>query len=62
MLVPNFVEEVDLALRRKQRDGQRMDRRVAPSLVVEAALSLEVIEVGRVGLAAPEVHVRDFEV
>jgi len=37
-------------------------RRVAPSLVVEPAFAIEVLEVLRVRLAAPEVEVPDFEV
>jgi hypothetical protein len=39
-----------------------VDGRVAPALVVEAASGLEVIEIGRVGFAAPEVKVADLEV
>lgn len=46
----------------KQPSANRVNRRISPALVVEAAGGLKVLKVGRIGLAAPEVEVADLEI
>lgn len=58
----NVLEPMDLALVEEERRGDGVDGGVAPALVVEAAGLLEVVEVGRVRLGAPEAQVSDLEV
>jgi hypothetical protein len=53
---------VNTILGKEKRGRDAVDWRVAPSLVVKAARGLEMVEVGLVGLAAPEVHIRNLEV
>lgn len=60
--VANFLEIVDLVLVLKERDGDRMHRRISPSFVEEPALLVEEVEVGLVGLASPEVHVGNLKI
>ena len=62
MSVSNIVEEVDLIFAREEGGADGMNRRVAPSLVVEPALGIEVLEELAVRLAAPEVEVSDLEI
>jgi hypothetical protein len=62
VLVPDRREEVEFRLGQEQRRGEGVHGRVAPALVVEAALCIEELEVGLVGRRAPEVKVGNLEV
>lgn len=55
MGVSDIVKEVYLLLLQHQRCCYRMDRRVAPSLVEEAAFLIKMIEIVEVGLGAEPV-------
>jgi hypothetical protein len=62
VVVCNVVEEMDLLLLQHQRRGQRMDRRIAPTLVEETTGVVEGLEVVDVLLGAEPVQVADLEV
>jgi hypothetical protein len=61
-LVADLVEDVDAIFGKEERGCDAVHRRVAPALVVETTLRIEVVEVGLVCLAAEEVHVCDLEI
>ena len=52
----------NLFLLREERGADGVHGRVAPALVVESALLVEVLEELHVGLAPPEVQVANLEV
>lgn len=62
VVVGDVVEEVDLVLLEHQAGGDGVHGRVAPALVEEAAVAVEVVEVVDVGPAAQPVEVADLEV
>ena len=58
----NLIKELNLLPLREQRGRDRVHGRVAPSLVVEPAALVEVVEEGGVRGPAPELEVGDLEV
>ena len=62
MPIPDIPKEVYRGLGREERDGDGVHGRVAPSLVVEPAALVEVVEEGGVRRSAPELEVGDLEV
>ena len=62
MPVSNVTKEVDLLLVREQSCTNAMHRCVTPSLVVESAFLVQIVEELGVRLSAPEVEVADLEV
>lgn len=60
--VPNVREEVKLVLRCEQSSADGVNWCVAPTLVVEAACLVEVVEEFAIGFASPEVEVANLEV
>jgi hypothetical protein len=56
MSVPDVVKEVDLLLLGEQCRTDGMNRRIAPSLIVEATGVVKVLEEVHVRLGAPEVE------
>ena len=62
MPIPHILEEMRLLLPRGQRGRDGMHGRVAPPLVVEPAVRVEVLEERGVGGGAPEGLVGYFEV
>ncbi len=57
MSVPDVVEEVDLVFPREQSRPDRVDRCIAPSLVVETARFVQMFEELHIRLRSPEVQV-----
>lgn len=53
---------MDFALVLKETEGDAVHWRVAPSLIEEAARTIEVLEVVLIRLRAPEVHVADLKI
>lgn len=62
MSVPNVREKVNLILRCEQGSTDRVNGRVTPALVVEAAGLVEVVEELAVGFASPEIKVANLKV
>lgn len=62
MTVSNIVKPMDLRLVGEKSGTNRVYRSVSPSLIVEAALFVEIIEELGVRLRPPEVQVSDLEV
>lgn len=62
VVVGDLVEEVDLFLLEQEGRGDRVDRRVAPALIKETAVSVERVEVVEVLLRSQPVEVSDLEV
>lgn len=52
VVVSNVVEEVDLFLLQHETRGNRVNRRIAPSLVEEPAILVQSLEEVDVGLRA----------
>lgn len=44
VIIPDLAEKVQLRSRQHQRSGNAMDRRVAPTFVIEVARGVEVVE------------------
>lgn len=53
---------MQLVLILQERDGDGMNRRVAPAFVVKPACGVEEVEIGLVGWTPEEGHVGDFEI
>lgn len=62
VVVRDVVEEVDLFLLEEQAGGDRVHRRVAPSLVEESAVLVEGVEEIDVGVGSQPFEITDFEV
>lgn len=62
VVVCNVVEEVNLLFLEHQTSCDRVDWCVAPTLVEESTIAVQVVEVVDVGLAAEPVEITDFEV
>ncbi|KAH3687477.1 hypothetical protein WICPIJ_001535 [Wickerhamomyces pijperi] len=62
MEVSDLLEEVDSVLWQEQRSSDGMHWSITPSFVEEPSGLLQMLEVGLVGFASPEVHVGHFEV
>jgi hypothetical protein len=62
MFIADVLEEVKLRLWEEKGCSQGVDRCISPSLVVEAAGTLEEGKVVRIGRRSKEVERRDFEV
>jgi hypothetical protein len=62
VIVSYIVEEVDLILLKHESGRYRVDGRIAPPLVEETAIIIQLSEEVNVGLGAEPVQVTDFEV
>lgn len=62
MPVPDVVEEVQLGLVREESGADGMHGSIAPSLVVEPALAVKVLEEVDIGRRPPQVQRRDLKV
>lgn len=62
VIVPNFAKEVQLRSREHECGGDAMNRRVAPSLIIEATRCIEVVKVCRVGIRTEEVEVGNLKI
>lgn len=62
MTIADVLKPVDLRLVGKEGGAYRMDRSIAPSLIVEAPLLVQVVEEFRVRCCTPEVEVSNFKV
>lgn len=62
MVIGNVVEEVNLVFLEEQTSGDRVYRSITPSLVEEAAILVELVEVIRVGLGSKPIEIPNFEV
>lgn len=62
MVVGDIVKEVDLVLLEHESSGDRVDRRVTPSLVEETAVLVERFEIVGVRGRSEPVQAADFEV
>lgn len=62
VVVGNVVEEVDLLLGQHKTGGNRVHRRITPSLIEETTVLVEGLEVVDVGLGTKPVKVTDLEV
>jgi len=62
MFVPDIAEEMDAIRARQERCSYRVHRRVAPTLVVETATPVEVLEERSVGFATPKVHIGNLKI
>ena len=62
VLVPDLAEEMDLVFGEEEPGSDRVHRRVAPALVVEAALGVEEVEELAVTFSSPEIQVANFKV
>ena len=60
--ITHVLEEMHLGLVRQQRRCDGVHGCVAPSLIVEPACFVEIVEEIGVRLGPPEIHVGDFEV
>jgi len=60
--IADIVEEVDLILARKECGANRVHGGVAPALVVEAPLRIEMLEKLHICLTPPQVEVADLKV
>ena len=60
--ISNVLEEMDLVLLQEQGSGDRVDWRIAPSFVEEAAILVQGIEVRGVGFRSPQLQAGDFKV
>lgn len=62
VVVGDLVEEVDLFLLEEQSGGNRVDWRIAPSFVEEAAIPVQRLEIVEVFLGSQPVQASDFEI
>lgn len=62
MVICDFVEEMDLVLSQQQSRGDRMDWRITPSLVEEAAIMVQGVEIIQISLGPHPVQASDFEI
>lgn len=62
VVIGDIVEEMHFFLLEEERGGDGVHGSVAPSLVEEAAVAVERVEVVEVGLRSEPVEVADFEV
>ena len=60
--VSDIIEEMNLVFPCEERGSDRVYRRVTPSLVVESALLVEILEELAICFTAPEVQIANFEV
>ena len=58
--VADVVKIVHLGFVEQERGSDRMNRRIAPSLVEETSGLIEVIKVGKIGFGAVKVHISDL--
>lgn len=62
MVIGNVVEEVNLIFLEEQPSGDRVYGSITPSLIEEAAILVEPVEVIRVGLGSKPIEIPNFEV
>lgn len=62
MVIGNVVEEVNLVFLEEQPRSDRVYRSITPSLIEEAAILVELVEVIRVGLGSKPIEIPNFEV
>jgi len=62
MFIPDLAEKVDAVSARKKCRSDRVNGRIAPALVVEATLVIEVLKVRRVGLSSVKVQIRNLKI
>ena len=62
VIVCNVVEEVDLVLGEHQASPYRVHRRIAPSLVEETTVLVQLLEEVNVGLRSQPVEVTNLEI
>lgn len=60
--VTNFLEEVDLILPGEESSPNAVYGGVSPSLIVEATLLIEIVEIFAISFATPEVQISNFKV
>lgn len=62
VVVGNLVPEVQLFFLEEQASGDRMDRRITPSLIVEAACPVEKVKVVQVLLGSQPIQAADLKI
>jgi len=62
VVVGDVLEEMDLVLWQQEAGSDGMDRRIAPTLVEEPAVLVELVEEINVSLRSKPVEVSDLEV
>ena len=62
VVVGNLVPEVQLFFLEEQASGNRMDRRVTPSFIVEAACPVEKVKVVQVLLGSQPIQAADLKI
>lgn len=60
--IPNIIEEVELILPREKRRTYAVYRRITPTLVIEAALFIQIVKELGIGFISPKVHIGNLEV
>jgi hypothetical protein len=62
MVVSNVIEEVDFFLLEEKTCGNGMDWSIAPTLIEETSILVELLEVVSVGLGSKPIQIANFEV
>lgn len=62
VIIRDVVKEMDFFFFEQEAGGDGVDGGVAPSLVEEAAVFVELLEVVEVGFGSEPIQVADFEV
>jgi len=62
VIIGNIIEEVDFLLLEHECRGDRVNRSIAPALIEEATVLVEVVKIINISRAAKPVQVANFEV